>query len=149
MPVFSRVFPILYPLLLSHLVFSLLEAKEKVCAQDCNGSMKIQSSSCNMVFMIFVWSSFQTLSRRFVGFNNASVFCLASIRSATSFPVRYSIGHARHCCWHRNFQLSPRVLKNFSKLLIRWINEEIPRNLLALSSFGFSIAHFFLSLLCF
>ena len=36
MPIFSSVFPILSSLLLLHLVFSLLEAWEYICAQDCN-----------------------------------------------------------------------------------------------------------------
>ena len=68
-------------------------------------------------------SSFQTLSRRFVGFNDACIFSLASIGCATGFPVLSSPDLARHCCWHRNFQLSPRVFSVSLKLLIRWINE--------------------------
>ena len=76
-----------------------------------------------MIFMTFMKSSFHTLSRRFVSFNDACVFSLGSIRIATSFLASSFPDLARHCCWHRNFQLSPRVLKVFFELLIRWINE--------------------------
>ena len=93
-----------------------------------------------MVFMIF-----QTLSRRFVGFNNACIFCLGSIRSASSFFVL-----AKHCCsvWISNlFRAFLTVSLNSTSLSSM---KQIPRNLLALSSFGFSIAHlFFFSLPCF
>ena len=73
--------------------------------------------------MSIMQSSIQTLSQRFVGFNDAYVFCLANIRSATSVYVLPSPDLARHCCWHRNFQLSRRILFSFFELRIRWINE--------------------------
>ena len=56
----------------------------------------IVTLSCNVVLMIFVWSSFQTLSRRFVGFNDACVFCLTIVQNATSFPVLFASGSAKH-----------------------------------------------------
>ena len=48
-------------------------------------AQSIDSSSCNVAFMIFLLSFSYVLSRKFVGFNDACVFCLASIKSATSF----------------------------------------------------------------
>ena len=118
------------------------------------------SFPCNVFFTIFKKSSFQTLSRRFVGLNDACVFCLVSIRSATSFLVLSSP-------WSCETLLLALELPTFSafffffffffcnsffKLRICWINElNTARNLLALSSFGFSIAHFlfFFSSRCF
>ena len=73
--------------------------------------------------MILVTRSFHALSRRFVGFNEACVFCLASTRGATGLLVLSSSGLAKHCCWHRNFQLSPRFSNSFLEFIIRWINE--------------------------
>ena len=32
-------------------------------------------------------------------------------------------GFARHCSWHRNFQLPSCILNSFFELLFRWINE--------------------------
>ena len=78
---------------------------------------------------------------------NACVFCLgvaSGVRQVSLCVLRP--GLARHCCWHRNFQLSPRVfLNSFFELCIRWIST------VTFSSFGFSIAHplFFFSLRCF
>ena len=83
---------------------------------------RVDSFPCNVVFMIFMLCSFQTLSRRFVGFDDACVFCLGSIRSATSFPVLSSPDLARQCCWHRNFQVSPRMFNSFFEFRICWIN---------------------------
>ena len=70
-----------------------------------------------MVLVTLVKRSFHTLSRRFIGLNNSRT------RSATSFPVRYSLGLARHCCCHRNFQLSTRILHDILDFFIIWINE--------------------------
>ena len=76
-----------------------------------------------MIFMTFVKSSFRTLSRRFVGFHNACVFCLTFFRKATGFLVLFASGSARHCCRRRNFQLSTRISHNILELFIRGINE--------------------------
>ena len=76
----------------------------------------IDSFSCNVVFTIFMWSSSQKLSRRFVGFNDACIFCLANARKPTGVPVLASPDLARHGCSHRSIQLFPRVLKGFREL---------------------------------
>ena len=83
----------------------------------------INSSPCNMIFMTFMKSSFQTLSRRFVGFNNAGVFCLSIFRTATGLPALFASGFAKHCSWHRNFQLSTGIHHNILEFSICWINE--------------------------
>ena len=52
-------------------------------------------------------------------------------------------GFTRHCCWHRNFQLFTGVFHGTFWILhhlVQW--KKIPRNLLALSGFGFSMIHF-------
>ena len=49
----------------------------------------------------------------------------------------------KHCCCHRNFQLSKSIFHDASS---SGTVKKIPRNLLALSSFGFSMAHFCFSL---
>ena len=94
--------------------------------------------------MTFVKSSCLTLSRRFVGFNDACVFCFTIVQDATSFPVLFASGSARHHCWHRNFQLATRIIHYFLEFFICGISE--PRNFPALASFVFSIAHFCFSL---
>ena len=76
-----------------------------------------------MIFMTFMKSSFQTLSRRFVGFNIASVFCLAILFNAKVFPVLATLKIARHCGWHQDFQLSTSILHNILDFFICWINE--------------------------
>ena len=48
---------------------------------------------------------------------------LAIIHNATGFPLLFAPGSARHCCWHRNFQLSTRIFDSFLEFLICWINE--------------------------
>ena len=83
----------------------------------------INSSSCNMIFMTFMKSSFHTLSRRFVGFNNAGVFCLTNCLNAVGFPVLFASGFAKHCSWHRNFQLSSRIFHNLLEFFVSGINE--------------------------
>ena len=92
--------------------------------------------------MTFMKGSFQTLSGIFIGLNNAGVFCLTIFRTATGLAVLFTSGFARHCCKHRNFQLSTRRLHNILEFFIRWINEVNTTKCLALSSFGFSTAHF-------
>ena len=103
------------------------------------------------------WSSWRVPSMRFLVDSSASTMHaylrLGRIRIATSFLVRSSPDLARHCCWHRNFQLSPRIFDSFFELRIHWINEVntaqsssvVKLNLPALSSFGLSIAHFWFS----
>ena len=73
--------------------------------------------------MILVKRSFHALSPRFVGLNNASVFCLALLSNATGFPARITLNLARHCSWHRNFQLSTRILHDVLEFFIIRINE--------------------------
>ena len=54
-----------------------------------------------------VRSSFHSDSHRFVSDNNTTVFCLVFSKSAAGFPATSAqSSFARHCCWHRNFQLS-------------------------------------------
>ena len=94
--------------------------------------------------------TFQSYPHRFVGIDNTSIFGLAVHQYWGKFS------HAaicwcltRHCCWHRNF---PTFYELF--FIVCPLNssssgsmKKIPRNCLALSSFGFSIAHFCFALL--
>ena len=104
MPVFFSGFLIIYPLLLLHLVFSWLALE------------------CDVIFMILVRRSFHAFPHRFIGFNNASVFCLALV-NATGFPVLLTLMFARHCGWHQNFQLSTRIFHDVFEFLTTRINE--------------------------
>ena len=67
------------------------------------------------------------------------------------FPKRYRspctlrVGFCKALrCGHRNVQLSAHIFQNLLEFFVSGINE-IPRNFLALSSFGFWIAHICLS----
>ena len=73
--------------------------------------------------MISVRSYFHPDSHRFVSFNNTSIFCLVFSNCATSFPVLLTLSLAGHCRWHRNFQLSTRILHEILEFFIIWINE--------------------------
>ena len=76
-----------------------------------------------MIFMMFATKSFHALPHRFVGFNSTSVYCLVFSNCATSFPILVTLRFARHCCWHRNYQLSTRIPHKFLEFLIIKINE--------------------------
>ena len=73
--------------------------------------------------MILVRRSFHAFPRRFVGFNNASIFCLVFSNRATGLPVLATLKFAVHCSWHRNFQLSTRIFHKTLEFLIIRINE--------------------------
>ena len=75
-----------------------------------------------MIFTILVKRTFHAYPYRF-GFNDACVFCLGSIRSATGFPLLSFFGLARHCSWHRNFKFVPRIVHSFFELRICWVKE--------------------------
>ena len=76
-----------------------------------------------MIFMILVRRSFHAFPQRFIGFNNTSVFCLVFFNCATNFPVLVTLKFARHCGWHRNFQLSTRIFRDILEFFIIRINE--------------------------
>ena len=68
-------------------------------------------------------------------------FCLAFPNIAVGSSTALYGYFARHCCWHRNFQLSPSGFHCQLEFCVVWLNEEYSSQLLTLSSFGFSIAH--------
>ena len=51
--------------------------------------------------------------------------CLTIIPNATGFPVLFASGSAKHCSWHRNFQLSTRVFHNTLQFFISWIDGSV------------------------
>ena len=110
-------FSILHPLPLSQLAFSLLEA------MGTNLCTRLQRLNEFIPFPArwSWWSSWRdpvhTLSRRLVGFDNGSVFCLALLFNAAGLPVLLASSFARHCSWHRNFQLSTRVFDDILEFL--------------------------------
>ena len=106
----------------------------------------IDSFSCNVVFMIFMQSSSQTLPPRFVGFNDACIFRFASARRATSLAVFASPDLARHGCWDRNFQLFPHVYHGSFDLCICRINERNTSQFSGIIELWFLTAHFCFSL---
>ena len=75
--------------------------------------------------MIFLKRSFHAFPHRFISLDNANVFCLANLFNATGFPVPLTLKFARHCGWHRNFQLSTRAFHDvfeFSNIRINELN---------------------------
>ena len=78
----------------------------------------------DMILMRFVSSSFQLWSRAFLGINNTSVFCLVFFNIAVGFSTALYRYFARHCCWHRNFQLSPSGFHCELEFFIVWFNKE-------------------------
>ena len=72
----------------------------------------------------FVSSSFQPWSRAFVDVDNTSVFCIAFPNIAVGFPTALYRYFARHCCWHRNFQLSASGFHCELEFFVVWLNEE-------------------------
>ena len=107
---------------------------------------RIDPFCSDMILMMFVYCSFWPWSHAFVGINNTSEFCLAISNTAVGFSTALYRYFARHCCWHRNFQLSTSGFDCELEFFIVWFNKNIPLNCLALSSLGFSIAHFCFSL---
>ena len=69
----------------------------------------IHAFSCNVIFMISVRSSLHECPHRFVGFSNTSIFvlCCPTVRQVSQ--CWWSWSFTRHCCWHRNFQLSTSI----------------------------------------
>ena len=67
-----------------------------------------QKTFCSeVIFVIPLRYSFQSYPHRFVGINNTSIFGLAFPITAAGLPRQFYRCFKRHCCWHRNFQLSP------------------------------------------
>ena len=111
------------------LPFSLRE--ESICAPCCSEFMNL-SFSCNVIFMMSVRSSFLRIHKdslastiqanRFVSFNNTSVFCC--VQQCGNFPCYFgTMKLTKHCCWHRNFQLSTSIVHDILEFVIIKINE--------------------------
>ena len=104
-------------------------------------SYKIHPFCSDVILMRFVSRSFLPWSGAFVDINNTSVFCLAFPNIAVGFSTALNRYFARHRCWYRNFQLPTSGFHCELELSVVWFDEEYPSHCLALSSFGFSIAH--------
>ena len=74
--------------------------------------------------MRFVPSSFYPWSRAFVGINNTSLRCLAFPNIEVGFHTALYRYFARHCCWHRNFQLSTSGFHCELEFFVVWLNDE-------------------------
>ena len=72
---------------------------------------------------ILVMRSFHAYPHSVVGFNCTSTFCLVFSNCATGFPARTMLKFTRHCCWHRNFQLSSSICHFSLEFLIVRVNE--------------------------
>ena len=80
-------------------------------------------STRDVIFVIPVRHTFQSYSHSFVGTNNTSTFGLAFPNTAAGFSAAIYWCFTRHCCWHRNFQLSTSVSHGVFEFFIPWINE--------------------------
>ena len=87
-------------------------------------SYRIRPFCSDVILMRFVSSSFWPWSRAFVGINNTSVFCLAFPNIAVGFSTALYRYFARHCSWHRNFQLSTSGFHCELEFFIVWFNQE-------------------------
>ena len=120
----------------------------------CNPEL---SPNCNGLVNVFLvqrcdlrdtfWYTFQSYSHRLVGIDSTSMFGLVFHQIAAGFLAAICWCFARHCCWHRNFQLATSVFHCVYKFFIIWLMKKIPRNCMALSSIRFLIAHFCFALL--
>ena len=135
MLVFSPFFPLFLHYCLCFWYFHGLRQRNKFV---------IHVSPCDVVFMVLPLRPFHAYPHRFVGLNNTSIFRLVLFNCATGFRVLKKLKSTRHCCWHRNFQLSTSIFLFRLNSSSSGSMKNIPRNLLALSSFGFSMAHFLL-----
>ena len=137
MPQFSPVFPILSPLPPLHPDFNMLEASEWFCAQDYNelqNSSLLQSYDLDEVCVQLLLALVSCIRRHQ---QHKRIFALRSPILRWVSPLLFIGIFARHCCGHRNFQLSPSGLNSSSFGSIK----NILLDCLALSTFGFSIAH--------
>ena len=110
-------------------------------------SHRVVSFACDMIFMIFRWRLFQTLSRGLMGLHDASTLCLWNLVGFTT--LRFSLlepgvllcsSFAKHCRLHRNLRLSLCIFDDFFMFSIFRI-DEIIACLRALLSFGLSFGY--------
>ena len=73
--------------------------------------------------MVLALRPFHAYLHRVVGLNNTRIFRFALSNCATSFPVLLKLHSTRHCCWHRNFQLSSSIYRDILEFLTIRINE--------------------------
>ena len=77
-----------------------------------------------MTFVILVRHTFQSYSHRFVGIDNTTILGLVFPNIAAGFTAATYWCFTKHCCWHRNFQLSTSVCHGVFKFFITRFNEE-------------------------
>ena len=136
------MFPILFPLQPSHLVFWLLEASEWTYVPNCNFLLRQMWSSWYLCGTpsnhILIGSSASTilayLVLRFPILRQVCPLQFAGVLQSIAAGI--GISNFLRAFFHGVF-----------KFFIIRFNKKTPRNLLALSSFGFSIAHFCFALL--
>ena len=87
-------------------------------------SKRIYPFCSDVILMRFVSSSCLTWSHAFVDINNTSVFGLAFPDIAVGHTTVLYRYFARHCCWHRNFQLSTGGFQCELEIFVVWLNEE-------------------------
>ena len=118
--------------------FHCLRQKNK-CAHHIMVTQWVHTFSCKMIVKILVMRTFCAYPHRFVGFNNTHIFVLCSptVRRWSLQGIAAGIGISNFL---RAFFMIP--FNSSSSRSMKYI----PRNLLAFSSFGFSIAHFCFSL---
>ena len=101
--------------------------------QDCNDSENSSLFQCCdlgdvCVLHLLLFS---------VGINCTSIFCVAFPNIAVGFPTVLCRYFARHCCWHRNFQLSTNGFDCELEFFIVWLNEEYSSQLSGIVEFWF------------
>ena len=141
MPEFSPIFPFFLHCRLCSWNVSCLRHRNKLMYQTVM-AQRIYSSCSDVIFVIPVRHTFQSYSHGFVGIDNTSVFCLAFPNVAVGFPTafyRYFLQGLAAGIGTSNFLRAACIVSLNSSSFGSMKN--IALNCLALSSFGFSIAH--------
>ena len=112
-------FPILVPLLPSHLDFFT------AWGFGINLCTKSSWFNCrDVIFVIPVRHTFQSYSHSFVGIDNTRIFGLAFPNTAAGFSAAIYWCFTRHCCWYRNSQLPAAVFHDVLEVLVLRSTEE-------------------------
>ena len=89
------------------------------------------------IFGLFLYSSFHADSHRFVGVDNRSIFGMMFPNIAAGYVAVIYWCCARHCCWHRNFQLFLSGFYCEFEFFVVWFNEEYSSQLSGTDAFLF------------
>ena len=109
MPAFLRFFPFYFHCCLRIRNFQCLSHWNKLVYLIVVMVQWIIPFARDVIFVIPVRHTFQSYPQSFVDIDNTSTFGLFLPNTAASFPAAIYWCPTRHCCWHRNLQLSTSI----------------------------------------